>query len=726
MVAEKKKMEEGSLTLLTSTEMAEIWNISARRISRLCSDGRVEGAFKKGKTWLIPKEAPKPEDPRRPGDTRECRQKLNIQNRRYLGNKYKLLNFIDETVQKHCPGVTSMLDIFAGTGVVAYHFMDKMKVVTNDILYSNYLAHMAFMSNMTIRVSKIEKEVELYNKLNAEKLEENYMSAYFGDTYFSHGDCKKIGYIRERIQEQFVQGEINEREQAVLITILLYAMDRVANTCGHYDAYRKGAAYERPLVFMPLDLSKKPKTKNLFYNGDSNALIQSKAFPKVDCVYCDPPYNSRNYCDLYHVLENVAKWEKPEVTGIARKMDRSGLKSKYCSRDAAKAFEELVDKLSCKYIILSYNNTGESADDRSNARMSDEDIMRILSQKGTVKVYSQKYKAFTAGKSENNANEERLFVCTVFTPEQKRKQQEMNAIVKSPLNYTGGKTKLLSQILPLFPQNINTFVDMFCGGANVGINVKANHVIYNDINEKLIGLFKVFSKYQAKTLIKKVELLIKQYELSDSDKNGYAIYGCNSADGLGNYNKERFRKLRDDFNKLTVKDDNYYIMLYVLIIFSFNNQIRFNRKGAYNLPVGKRDFNKNMKKNLIEFVTAVQKQSGEFLCRDFRTLNIADLGANDFVYCDPPYLITTASYNEQDGWNEQNERELLELLDKLNAKGIRFALSNVTLHKGKKNQILLDWAKKYNIHSLDFNYKNSNYHGKNKEEKTQEVLITNY
>lgn len=719
-------MEESSLTLLTSTEMAQIWNISARRISRLCSEGRVEGAFKKGKTWLIPQEAPKPEDPRRPGDTRECRQKLNIQNRRYLGNKYKLLGFIDETMEKHCPGVTSVLDIFAGTGVVAYHFMDKMKVVTNDILYSNYLAHVAFMSNMKIHGAKIRKEIELYNKLNPDMLEENYMSVYFGNTYFSHDDCKKIGYIRERIQNQFAQGEINEREQAILITILLYAMDRVANTCGHYDAYRKGAAYDRPLVFMPLDLSKKPKTKNVFYNGDSNELIQEKDFPKVDCVYCDPPYNSRNYCDLYHVLENVAKWEKPGVTGIARKMDRSALKSKYCSRDAAKAFEELVTNLNCKYIILSYNNTGESADDRSNARMSDKDIMRILSKKGTVKVYSQKYKAFTAGKSENNSNEERLFVCTVFSSKQKMKMQKTNMAVKSPLNYTGGKTRLLSQILPLFPQHIDTFVDMFCGGANVGINVNSKHVIYNDINEKLIGLFRVFSKYPAKTLQQKVETLIERYDLSDSDRNGYEIYGCNSTDGLGNYNKERFLRLRDDFNKLPAKDDNYYIMLYVLIIFSFNNQIRFNQKGAYNLPVGKRDFNKNMKKNLQEFVDSIQKQNGEFLCKDFRALNIDDLGANDFVYCDPPYLITTASYNEQDGWNEKDEKDLLELLDKLNEKGVCFALSNVTVHKGKKNQILLDWAKKYNVHKLDFDYKNSNYHGKNKEEKTQEVLITNY
>lgn len=710
--------------LLTSTEMAKVWNISARRISLLCSEGRVEGAFKKGKTWLIPEDTAKPEDPRKKEIEKEKKPMLNIQNRRYLGNKYKLLGFIDETIKKHCPGVNSLFDIFAGTGVVAYHFMDKMQVLSNDILYNNYLAHVAFMSEMQVDTDMISREVAFYNNLQAEDIEDNYMSETFGDTYFSYADCKKIGFIRERIQTLYIEETINEREHAVLVTILLYAMDRIANTCGHYDAYRKGAEYDRPLVFMELDLSKKPFAKNTFYHGDSNQLIKEQDFPEVDCVYCDPPYNSRNYCDLYHVLENVAKWEKPEVIGVARKMDRQNLKSKYCSKDAAAAFDDLVSNLKCKYIILSYNNTGENANDRSNARMSDADIMDILSKKGKVKVYSKKYKAFTTGKSENDSNEERLFVCTVYTEEEKKKSGE--DIVKSPLNYTGGKTKLLPQLMPLFPTEIHTFVDLFCGGANVGINARAKKVIYNDDNEKLINLYQVFSKYKTDILIDKIEKIIEKYGLSKVDEVGYQEYGCNSSDGLGAYNKEPFLKLRSDFNALTRKDDEYYLMLYVLIVFSFNNQIRFNQQDEFNLPVGKRDFNKNIRRNLIQFVTKLQEQKKEFLCTDFREVNILKLGAEDFVYCDPPYLITTASYNEQNGWNEQDERDLLALLDKLNEQGVKFALSNVTTHKGRRNEILLAWAQKYHMHKLDFHYKNSNYHGKNIEEETQEVLITNY
>ena len=167
-------------------------------------------------------------------------------------------------------------------------------------------------------------------------------------------------------------------------------------------------------------------------------------------------------------------------------------------------------------------------------------------------------------------------------------------------------------------------------------------------------------------------------------------------------------------------------MLFTLIIYCFNNQIRFNSKGDFNLPVGKRDFNSHINENLKKFVEALHKQDSEFCSKDFRKIEIQNLKAGDFVYCDPPYLITTASYNESNGWISTDEQDLLEYLDELNSNAIKFALSNVTKHKGRTNDVLIRWAEKYNIHTLNFNYNNSNYHGKNKEETTEEVLITNY
>ncbi len=302
----------------------------------------------------------------------------------------------------------------------------------------------------------------------------------------------------------------------------------------------------------------------------------------------------------------------------------------------------------------------------------------------------------------------------------------MGDLIKSPLNFTGGKYRLLPQILPLFPEKIETFLDLFCGGANVGINSWANRTIYNDNNQSLVELYKVFKKYDYSTVCKRIENIIQEFKLSDSTANGYEYYGCESGKGLGKYNKDHYMDLRKSLNERAEKDDEYYLQLFTLIIFAFNNQIRFNNKGQFNLPVGKRDFNESIRGNLERFIKVLHNQENEFCSKDFREFDLKRLGRDAFVYCDPPYLITTASYNESHGWTSDDEKDLLVFLDKLNAQDIKFALSNVTKHKGRVNEILVDWAKRYNVHILDFNYSNSSYHGKNKDETTQEVLITNY
>ena len=640
-----------------------------------------------------------------------------INNRRYLGNKYKLLDFIKSTIASECQGINTVADIFAGTGSVASAFTDK-KLITNDILYFNYICHVAWFGSQKYNEPKIEALVCYYNL--AQPQEENYMSENFSDTFFSAVDCRKIGFIREDIEKRYNAGEINARERAILIISLLYAMDKIANTCGHYDAYIKGATFEKHLeLTLPLASNENNKN-NQCYNEDANRLVERI---EADLVYIDPPYNSRQYCDAYHLLENVARWEKPAVTGVALKMDRSKLKSDYCTSSAAKAFEDLVSKIKAKYILLSYNNMAEKGNGRSNAKISDDDIMRILSRKGKVKVFSEKYKAFSAGKSDIKDNEERLFLCECYDYQQKE-------LIQSPLNYTGGKYKLLPQILPHFPKDIDYFVDLFCGGGNVGINVPCNRVLFNDNNSIIRYMFGTFKNMDKEETFRLIDSIIKEYGLSDSDKYGYEYYGCNSADGLSKYNTDGYLRLREDFNKMQNKDYGYYITLYVLIVYSFNNQIRFNRKGEFNLPAGKRDFNRKMRVKLSAFIDRLKSGDYTFESNDFREISDEDWNDKTFVYVDPPYLITCATYNEQDGWNEELEKELLNYLDKLNDRGIRFALSNVLQSKGKENKLLLDWVNrnigKYRVIYLDYTYANSNYHTKDRTSKTDEVLIVNY
>ena len=306
-------------------------------------------------------------------------------------------------------------------------------------------------------------------------------------------------------------------------------------------------------------------------------------------------------------------------------------------------------------------------------------------------------------------------------------------MIQSPLNYTGGKFKLLPQILPLFPKNINTFVDLFCGGCNVGINIDCESVIYNDLDKNLLYLYNTFKNLDKQSVFEWIYEIINTYGLSLVSDKGYDYYKCDSSKGLGSYNKENFLKLRADFNEKKKKgnyDYYYYVMLYVIIVYAFNNQIRFNSNGEFNLPVGKRDFNKKMQQKLSDFIDKIKEQNCKFTCLDFREFDIDTLGNNDFVYVDPPYLITCATYNEQGGWSKTDEKDLLWFLDSLNEKGLRFALSNVLRSKGKENTILIEWLDKnkdkYRAVSLNYSYSNSNYQTKDKTSNSEEVLIINY
>ena len=282
-----------------------------------------------------------------------------------------------------------------------------------------------------------------------------------------------------------------------------------------------------------------------------------------------------------------------------------------------------------------------------------------------------------------------------------------NNIVKSPLNYTGGKSKLLPQILPLFPDKLTSFIDLFCGGCNVGANVKCTYMIYNDKYPQLIDLYQNWMDNDINETSENIESQIKKFNLSKT-------------------NKEGFLELRKQYNEYRDIRD-----LFVLIAYSFNHQIRFNSKGEYNMPFGKdrSEFNKTMKKNLIDFITRIKEQNAIFTNRSFEDLDPKPFKEGGLVYADPPYLITVASYKENGGWDENMERKLLTYLDECNKLGIKFALSNVLEMNGKTNEILKTWSEErgYNVHHLNYTYGNCNYHKLDKtKDMTDEVLITNY
>ena len=330
-----------------------------------------------------------------------------IQNRRYLGNKFKLLDFIMKVVNENCSDTKIFADIFAGTGAVASAFTGKI-ISTNDLLYSSYLCNVAWFGNETIRLHFLNEIIKEYNRSTI--FVENYMTENFSDTYFSKSDCSKIGAIRDDIEQKYLARVINKRERAVLVTSLIYGMDKIANTCGHYDAWRHGEISDCYLILPILNIPEQNNERNRCFNENANNLVRHI---RADLIYIDPPYNSRQYSDTYHLLENVANWQKPTVYGVARKMNRENLKSDYCTIRATTAFEDLIQHCQSRYILFSYNNMANKGDARSNARIADEDILRILNDKGDVKVFTKKYKPFNAGQSNIRENEERLFLCTV-------------------------------------------------------------------------------------------------------------------------------------------------------------------------------------------------------------------------------------------------------------------------------------------------------------------------
>jgi adenine-specific DNA-methyltransferase len=278
--------------------------------------------------------------------------------------------------------------------------------------------------------------------------------------------------------------------------------------------------------------------------------------------------------------------------------------------------------------------------------------------------------------------------------------------LKSPLNYIGGKYKLLSRILPLFPQEIGTFVDLFAGGCNVGVNVNADRVICNDLNTKIIDMFRAFLQGDTEEILLRIENRITEFKLSKENEQGFIAF------------REYYNATRDPID------------LYTLVCYSFNYQFRFNNKLEYNNPFGRSRsrFSANMRNNLLAFLARIKRMDISFTARDFTMLDLSALGPGDMVYCDPPYLITTGSYNDGNrgfkDWKEAQEIALCDLLDKLHEQGARFALSNVLTHKGARNEILLDWCGKYVVTPIDNDYSNASYNAQRGE--SEEVLITNY
>ena len=312
---------------------------------------------------------------------------FDIQNRRYTGNKFKLMGWISKLIDEYCPDCNSFFDVFAGTGSVTDYLFEKYdRFIINDFLYSNNVIYKGFFLNEKYNSNKMANISKSYNEIEKSKLRENYVSKNFGDKFFNRQDAKKIGYIREDIEKKYKRKYINKKEYYILLSSLLYSFDKIANTCGHYDAYRK-IKYIPESFYFDLINPKKIDNEKLIeiYREDSNKLVDEI---KADIAYIDPPYNSRQYSRFYHVMENIVLWKKPKLYGIAMKPEEENM-SEYCKVSAPVAFNDLIQKLNVKYIVVSYNNTYDSKSSSSKNKITLDEIETILSNKGETRKFEK-------------------------------------------------------------------------------------------------------------------------------------------------------------------------------------------------------------------------------------------------------------------------------------------------------------------------------------------------
>ena len=333
-------------------------------------------------------------------------QSLSIGKRRYIGCKAKLADWIMQIIDSETSDIQSFCDIFAGTAIISDLAIKKYeKVIINDFLYSNNLIYKAFYGLGEVDDKKLMDYVSSLNQTNTDQIGDNYFSANYGGKFFDYQTAKKIGYIRDNIEEN--KSSFTDKEYCILIASLIYSIDKIANTLGHYEAYIKKEIKPQIMTLKLIDYKSFNNVE--IHREDSNQLVRKIS---ADIFYIDPPYNSRQYSRFYHLYENLVKWDKPTLSGTAMKPAEENM-SEYCSSRAPKAFEDLILHLNTRYIAVSYNNTYHSKSSSSRNKITLEEINEILSKRGQTKVFEHSHQFFNAGKTDFSNHKELLFITKV-------------------------------------------------------------------------------------------------------------------------------------------------------------------------------------------------------------------------------------------------------------------------------------------------------------------------
>ena len=625
---------------------------------------------------------------------------------RYIGNKTKLLEVIDKFLISKKINRKGMIfcDLFSGTCTVGDYFKNRYEIIANDNLYFSYTicnGKLKYKSKTFFKKLGFDP-FEYFNNVDTSKYKDgfcynNFAPEISGRQYFSDENAKKIDYIRNTIDIWFDEKKIDENEKYYLIGSLLESASKVSNVAGVYSAYLKiwDPRAIKNMEFIPLETYGEPKYNNEVYMLDANDLINKIS---GDILYLDPPYTSTQYVSQYHVLETIAKNDNPEIHGIGAHRDNGNQISMWCRKGCVhEEFEKLIANAKFKHIIFSYSDAGIMSKEFI------EKVMKRYAKEGTYvfkKIDFVKYKNTRAVNRElkENIKNKRHYEWLFYI----EKKEEPYYI--SPLNYIGGKYEILPLIKSNLPKNINTFYDLFGGGGTVGINVNCEKVIYNDINWMVRDLLEKISRDKFLTTYNYIEKTIKKYNLEKKNKEAYV----------------NFRK---KYNSNQIGSRNP-LDLYLLICYGVEHQIRFNNNLEFNNPCGNSGYNQEMLEKLTSYSNRTKSINIVFKSMDYKSFE-NEISKDDFVYCDPPYLISCGAYNDGkrgfNGWDENQEQELLDFLDRLNKKEIKFMLSNMKNRNEKINSKLTEWIKNNNYKLIV----NNQITKRNRQDR-QEIIIINY
>lgn len=617
---------------------------------------------------------------------------------RYIGNKESMVEEIDSFIESRVESEESLtlFDAFCGTGAVSDRLKNKFNLVINDNLKwaTVYTAGRLYASSC--HFERLGFDPFAFLNQSDEKVQgfiyKNYAPTESSRMYFTPENAARIDYFRKQIEEWHKNKLLSEAEYMLLLASLVESVSRVSNTAGVYGAFLKkwdGRAL-KPIEFIKPAYNACDSLNIKIYNDKTENIISDV---KCNILYLDPPYTQNQYGTQYHLLETLILNDHPSVSKVTGSRPVMPMRSDWSKEYKAHILlDRIIANTTARYIVMSYNNDG---------LMSKEYIEAVMKRYGKPETYCCKkisYKKYQNWKSQNHKEHfEYLFFV--------EKKDPADVVYESPLNYIGSKARVIPAIRENLPSDIDDFIDAFGGGFNVGINIRSESVVYNEYNHFVKELIESFWQYDTFSYIVYMKKMIRRFELEPGRKDAYL-------------------NVRDYYNSLP-EDKRDPRLLLVVILYSFQQQIRFNSNHGFNNPVGMRWFNDNLLEKLVSFSRRIKELNVCFSCADYTdTFRYVDDG-HTFVYLDPPYMLTNGSYNDGKrgfkGWDVSQEAALFEFLDKLNHEGSRFMLSYVLEHKGKVNQNLVNWTQDNHYHIIEL----GDILGISGSRR-KEILVTNY